>query len=158
MSITKKQLKDPQQKRVYIWEAEHVERFDKILLSNDEVKEIILKTSVYLNLNKPKIKIKKSDANCRAYPLDNTIVITQWGKTATTVLHELAHIADYQLTKGHSGMGHGPAFLSIAIALYSKFLGIEKKYLMQTASGMGLSCFDLSLEYEDKSSFFEEEF
>lgn len=157
MNIVGNNLKDPQQYLVYAWEAEHVEKFDNVILSNSEVVDMIVQVAFYLNIPKPFIKLKKSNANCRAYPLENLIVITQWGKTATTVLHELAHISDYQITRGRSGMGHGPFFLGIAIILYQKFLNINKNYLMRTAHGMGLRFINLSLNSSENSGFYDEE-
>jgi len=157
MSITSSEIRDPQQKIVYSWEAAHVESQDSHILSYNEIRELVRHASGLIGIMHPDLKFKKTNAHCRAYPIKNLIVITNWGKTKTTVLHELAHIADFQITKGKSGMGHGPIFLGISMALYSFYLKIPISYLHKSALGMGLKFINLSLETKSPD-FFDDDF
>lgn len=157
MTIINSKIRDPQQKLVYAWEASHVEPLDNSMLSYKEINDLVIHASGLLGIIRPDVRFKKTNAHCRAFPLKNVIVITNWGKTKTTVLHELAHIADFQITRGRSGMGHGPVFLGLAMALYSYYLKLSPNLLNNSASGMGLKFVSLSLETKSPD-FFDEDF
>lgn len=149
---------DPQQKRVYAWEAAHVEPFDKSSLSNAEIRALTESACKLFAVPTPELHFKKTNASCKAFPSQNKIAIAAWGRTKTTVLHEVAHIIDFKYTSGRYG-GHGPTFLGFAIFLYSRFLKIETSLLVQSSYGMGLKSVDVSKLVKQKDpDFFEEEF
>ena len=153
---------DPQQQKCYDFEANFVEPHDGMYLSVQQIRDMVRKISQNFGIIEPHLKFKKTNAHCRAYVIKNLIVITQWGRTPTTILHELAHIIDYQMTKGRSGMGHGPVFMGISIFLYSEFLGLDYQKLYYSALNMGLKVAPVGLSagttQDTSSDFFDDDF
>ena len=149
-----------QTERVYAFENNHVEPFDNSYLSSEEIKNIIIYVSNFFSISKPKVVLKKTDSHCRAFIKENKIVITDWGRTYTTVLHEISHLIDYQLTRCSSGP-HGPTFVGISIFLYAHFLGVSKMYLYDKAKKMGVEFIDFNYNFNistPKDDFFDGDF
>ncbi len=69
---------------------------------------------------------------CLAYPSRHALRIAEWGRDQVTVLHEVSHLATWPaVLRGEAP--HGPAFVTMAIALYARFLGIPVAWLEETA-------------------------
>ena len=153
---------DEQQQKCYDFEANFVEPHDKLYLSKTEIQNVISRISKNFGIAEPKVRFKNTNAHCKAFVLKNEIHITNWGRRLPTVLHELAHILDYQFTKGKSGMGHGPLFMGISIFLYAEFMGLNYQSLYYSALDMGLKVEPVGLPKKQKKpssdDFFNDDF
>lgn len=123
---------------LYDWERNYVEPHAQYYLSKDSCIALIEKASLLAGIRRPDIRFMKSaSAPCRAVPGKWQIVITDWGRTPVTVLHEVAHLAAFPAQlKGEDP--HGPAFLAQAISFYANFLGLDEEKMRQTAASVGL--------------------
>lgn len=132
---------DPRATRLYEWEDEYVFRKSATTLrSGRECEEFLLYAAGWLGIPAPRVIVTKLPVVCWARPGDNTIRLAPWGRNSGVMLHELAHLADYYYAPGNRVVeAHGEQFLTIAMDLYSHFLGIKRSYLEKTAARMGLS-------------------
>lgn len=124
--------------RVYDWERNFVEPKDIGLLSRDDAKGLVSAASSFLGIREPTVRfVKASSAPCKANFREWSIVISDWGRSRVTVLHELAHLGSVQaVSQGEDG--HGPTFVATAIALYARFLGMDAAILSAQARSVGI--------------------
>lgn len=122
----------------YAWEAQYVEPRAKLLLSRDNIRELVKQVALRENMPIPKVEFMSVE-NIPCYAKIDTwsIHIANWGYTPTTILHELAHLATLQaLIDGEDP--HGPAFIAKCIDYYHYFLKIPVEHMKAGARRYGL--------------------
>jgi len=124
--------------RVYDWERNFVEPRDIGFLSRDDTKGLVSAASSFLGIREPAVRfVKASSAPCKANYREWSIVISDWGRSRVTVLHEMAHLGSVQaVLRGEDG--HGPTFVATAIALYERFLAMDPTVLAAQARAVGI--------------------
>jgi len=125
--------------RVYDWERNFVEPRDIGFLSRDDTRALVGSASSFLGIREPSVRfVKASSAPCKANFREWSIVISDWGRSRVTVLHEVAHLGSVQaLMRGEDG--HGPTFVATAISLYARFLGLDPNALAAQARSVGIA-------------------
>jgi len=111
--------------RVYDWERNYVEPRDIGFLSREDTRTLVAASSSLLGIPQPTVRfVKASSAPCRANPSDWSVTISDWGRTRTTVLHEVAHLGSLRAVLAGED-AHGPTFVATAILLYARFLRLD---------------------------------
>lgn len=128
--------------RLYHWEETFVEPrqspMDR-LLTTEQCREYVARACAATGTRLPALRFRKVDrVPCRADLRAWEITLAEWGHSALTVLHEVAHLATYRsVVAGENG--HGPSFARMAVEFYAVFLGIDRSYLEATAARCGVS-------------------
>lgn len=125
---------DPQAKKLYLWEDNKVLPHSQSLNDTAACKKYINYAASWLDIPIPDIILTNRNLDCWANPSKNVIRLATWGRNPAVILHEVAHLADYQYFM-HDAIKnpHGPSFLGIAMDLYSHFLTIDRKELESSA-------------------------
>lgn len=131
-------LQDPQQHAVYEWQRSYVEtRVARETMGKDETAILVARVSGLLGFPRPQVIYLNAHVACRAHMRKNTIEIAPWGRERHVVLHELAHFGSWQhVLRGDSP--HGAMFVTVAIALFTRYLGLPVDYLIESAASHGL--------------------
>lgn len=135
---------DVQQGIVYGFERDWVERIAPEFMSRDDIRSLVLRACNLAGIQVPTIVFRGDSAwPCFADVAKWEIVISDWGRNPTTVLHEVAHLVTYKEPRGRMemmrGQAHGPCFVRNAINLYSDFIGVTRSELERGACLFGLT-------------------
>lgn len=131
---------DPQADAVYRWERECVEKqVGPQIMSRQQCEGMLRQAAGFLGMTQPEIEYGPlAHADCLAYPALHKMLIHTWGRSQVTLLHETAHLASWRMAR-RGEAGHGPTFVSVAMRLYERFLGIPMEYLERTAAERGIA-------------------
>lgn len=128
--------------RVYRWEELYVEprqHSNDRLLAKSQVRDYIERACAATGTRVPTLRYKASElVPCKANIERWEITIAEWGHSAVTVLHEVAHLATVRNVMAGEN-GHGPSFVRQALLFYNGFLGIDLAYLLETAARSGVA-------------------
>ncbi len=132
---------DYQQDRVYGFENEVVEPIAHFLLSRQDIAALVDRLCRLTGTPVPEIRYRGStELPCRAmigggaYRLE----IADWGRTPPVVIHECAHLCQFDDPAGRAelraGIHHGPVFVRMAIDLYASFMTVGVDALERLAT------------------------
>lgn len=108
------------------------------LLTTEQCRELVTRACQVTGTRQPTVRMKNaSHSPCKADFRSWEIVLTEWGRAALPVLHEVAHLATFEdVIRGENP--HGPAFARMAIDFYAVFMGVEMEYMLRTAARCGV--------------------
>lgn len=156
---------DVQQGIVYGFERDCVEKIEPAFLGRSEIQDMILRAAGLGRIEPPTVRYQGDFAwPCLADIRAWQLTLNDWGRTPTTVLHEMAHLITFSQPRGREemarGQAHGPVFVRNAINLYSAFIGLRRSVLEQRAREFGIVVApDLVSDAPPISgSFYDEEF
>lgn len=137
--MKKYRVEDTQRKKVYRWESKVIFPNKLGLLHEEEAQNwinSITKEAHNLfgkNVEKCNIffKINNKLQGGIAYNFGR-IEADRHSCYKEVLIHELAHVVNYRVFKKEDG-AHGPTFVAVYIKLLEHFLGMDKKYLIQSA-------------------------
>ena len=155
---------DVQQGIVYGFEYDCVEKIRPEYLGREEIRDVVGRAASLCRIPLPEIVFGGDRtwpclADVRAW----RITINDWGRSPTTVLHEIAHLVTFAEPRGRMemmrGQAHGPVFVRNAITLYADFLGVRRSRLERRAQEFGLEIAPAIVEDAPPTgSFYEGEF
>ena len=118
-----------------------------------ESRNLVQQISSLFSVKEPMLQFSKLNGSCKAYLDKNVIKLSNWGLRKSHILHEMAHIIEYQVYSGRSELGHGKEFMGISLWLYSYYFNLDYLKLCKLAANQyGLKILHLDISTKRASS------
>lgn len=137
--------KDPQQFRIYRWEAEWGKPWNSKTLSQDECRAAIESACALYDVPAPSVHFRAVKRGWTFFdPNDHSIHIMSKDMNEAVCLHEAAHAIHWYVTEAPDHRDHGPEWFAIYLNLLYRCRVAPRAALTASADERGLAYGDLS--------------